>query len=355
MYKNHFCKFVLLILLIVACRQEISHSPLHFTGYEGNPILSTGGPGSWDELTLVAPQVYWYDSLFYLFYSAGSLSTGWGVGLATSKDGFYFEKFEGNPILTCDGNGYDASGVGGPILLIHDSIWTMYFGAAELIRWGPGESICRAMARKITGPWIKDVKPILKTGSIGEWDAGFILPSSLIEMEDGSYRIYYTAGGGDFQGGVITYTGLASSVDGITWKKYNDPFTHQHPFEESDPVLPLGEKSEWDSYGSWSSFVYKNHEGYCMYYTGLIYKDGNQECSIGFAWSKDGIHWEKFQDNPIFGVEDDPYLTTIPERAIIEDSWLVFRDTICYMYYDYGVIVGKIGVATAVLEQAADH
>ena len=354
MYKNHFCKFVLLILLIVACRQEISHSPLHFTGYEHNPILTPGEPGSWDELALIGPQVYWLDSLYYMFYQGMNQSVKMSVGLATSKNGIDFEKYEGNPILSPDGEGYDAWLVAGEILLHHDSIWTMYFGAGELIRYGPGQSIGRATADIITGPWIRDEKPVLKTGSIGEWDEGFIYPSSLVQLEDGTFRIYYT-GGGDFQRELLTHTGIAVSSDGKNWIKYNNPETSQHPFAESDPVLPLGEKSEWDSYGSWSSFVYKNHEGYCMYYTGLIYKDGNQECSIGFAWSKDGIHWEKFQDNPIFGVEDDPYLTTIPERAIIEDSWLVFRDTICYMYYDYGVIVGKIGVATAVLEQAADH
>jgi predicted GH43/DUF377 family glycosyl hydrolase len=239
--------------------------------------------------------------------------------------------------------------VAGLVLLNHDSNWTMYFAAGELIRFGPGQSIGRATAEKITGPWIRDEKPIITTGSMGEWDAGFIFPDSFIKMKDGTYRMYYT-GGGDFQGEVITYTGMASSPDGITWKKYNDPATHQHPFEESDPVLTSGNKKDWDSHGSWCAFVYKMSADYHMYYTGSNFNNGYSESSIGFAYSSDGIHWEKYAENPVFTVKDDPFSVNAIRDTIIEGSWLVFQDTLCYMYYDYGVIVGKIGMATAVLK-----
>jgi sucrose-6-phosphate hydrolase SacC (GH32 family) len=271
------------------------------------------------------------------------------VGLATSKDGYHFEKYADNPILAPDGTGYDANLVAGLVLLNHDSNWTMYFAASELIRYGPGQSIARATAERITGPWIRDEKPIITTGSMGEWDAGFVFPTSFVKMEDGSSRIYYT-GGGDFQGEVTTYTGMASSTDRATWKKYNDPATVQHPFEESDPLLPAGNKKDWDSHGSWCAFVYKMSADYHMYYTGSNFNNGYSESSIGFAYSSDGIHWEKYAENPVFTVKDDPFSANAKRDTIIEGSWLVFRDTLCYMYYDYGVIVGKIGMATAVLK-----
>jgi sucrose-6-phosphate hydrolase SacC (GH32 family) len=336
----------LIILVLVGCRQDNTPVPLKFKAYEHNPILTPGQPGSWDELMIMAPQVYWYDSLFYLFYAASNISNKAAVGLATSKDGYHFEKYEVNPILAPDGTGYDANLVAGCVLLYYDTIWTMYFGAGELIRYGPGQTIGRATAEKITGPWIRDEKPILASGNTGEWDAGFIFPTSFVKMEEGSYRMYYT-GGGDFQGEVITYTGMATSADGITWKKYNDPATHQHPFEESDPVLPIGNKKDWDSHGSWCAFVYKNQAGFNMYYTGSNFNKGYNETSIGFAYSKDGILWEKFTENPVFTVKDDPFSANALRNMIIEGSWLVFQDTVCYMYYDYGVIVGKIGMATA--------
>jgi predicted GH43/DUF377 family glycosyl hydrolase len=334
----------LIVLVFTGCKQDQSPAPLKFKAYEHNPILIPGEHGSWDESTLIGPQVYWFDSLYYMFYSGMNQSGKMSVGLAFSKNGIDFRKNEGNPILFPDGEGYDAWLAAGEILLQHDGVWTMYFGAGELIRYGPGQSIGRATAEKLTGPWTKGEEPILATGSFGEWDEGFIFPSSLTRLKDGTLGIYYT-GGNDFQGELIIHTGLAVSSDGITWTKYDNPETRQHPFAESDPVMTATNITDWDSHGSWGPFVYESWEGYNMYYSGSRFKNHNQECAIGFAWSKDGIHWERFQGNPIFGIEDDPYLTNISERVIIEDSWLVFRDTICYMYYDYGVVVGKIGVA----------
>jgi hypothetical protein len=335
-----------IILVCSGCKQDNTPVPLKFKGYEGNPVLSPGEPGEWDELMLMTPQVYWYDSMFYLFYAASNISNKVGVGLATSNDGLHFEKYEGNPILAPDSRGYDANLVAGCVLLHHDSVWTMFFGAGELIRYGPGQSIGRARAEKITGPWIRDEKPILTIGTPGEWDAGFIFPCSFIKMEDGSYRIYYTAGG-DFRHGVTYNTGLATSKDMITWKKYNDPATNQHPFAQSDPLMPAGNKKDWDSQGNWCAYVHKFSTGFNMYYTGSNFNNGSQECFIGFAFSEDGINWKKYPDNPVFGIDDDPYADSIRKDGIIEGSWLVFGDSVCYMYYDYGVMVGKIGVATA--------
>ncbi|MEZ5195153.1 MAG: hypothetical protein R2764_01745 [Bacteroidales bacterium] len=339
----------LIILVLSGCKHDNSPPPLKFTAYTHNPILTPGDSGSWDELMVLAPQVYRHDSLFYLFYTASNIVGKAAVGLSTSKDGFHFEKYTGNPILASDGSGYDAYLVAGAILLQHDTGWVMYFGAGELARYGPGQSVGRAIAPEIKGPWIKDEKPLLTTCSMGEWDAGFIFPGSIVELNDGSYHMYYT-GGGDFLGENITHTGMAFSGDGVYWKKYNDPTTGLHPFLESDPVLTAGNKKDWDSHGTWMAFVYNTPEGFNMYYTGTTYIGTLDIGSIGFATSIDGIHWTKYPNNPVYSVKDDPFVANISKQAIIEGSWLVFRDTVCYMYYDYGVVVGKIGVATAVVK-----
>lgn len=352
MIKSFYYLFLFsLVLAPTACIEDQNTAPLKFKGYDGNPILIPGESGEWDEQMLIAPQVYWHDSIFYLFYSAMNKQGRMAIGLATSLDGIHFSKFEGNPVLTTGGSGYDAWLVAGAVLLYHDTIWHMYFGAAELIRYGPGQFIGHATSVScITGPWIKDEKPILTTGSLGEWDGGFIFPASFVRMADGSYRIYYT-GGGDFIRDVVTLTGMAFSVDGINWKKYNDTATSQHPFAESDPVLSAGDKKAWDSHGSWFPVVYEINGSYNMYFTGSTFRNEWQECSIGFATSNDGIRWEQYPDNPVFSVNDDPFAEAYGNDAIIEDSWLVFHDTVCLMYYDYGVKIGKIGVAIAPIDR----
>jgi len=73
-----------------------SPQPLDFKEYEKNPILGADEK-SWDNLALVAPHVVIHNGLFYMFYT-GFVKDGSGaIGLATSANGFNFQKHPGNP------------------------------------------------------------------------------------------------------------------------------------------------------------------------------------------------------------------------------------------------------------------
>jgi hypothetical protein len=189
------------------------------------------------------------------------------IGFATSTDGYTFQKSIKNPVLFPDGDDFAAFSVGAPVIIRQDSIWVMFFNAIEAARWGPGAFVGRAVAWDITGPWIKDELPVLTTGTMGEWDAGYISPCIVVRLTDGSLRMYYY-GGIDFSTNVMNFIGTAISTDGITWIKYNDPATHDFPFKESDPVLLTGEQNEWDGIHVHEAFICMFPEGYWMYYTG---------------------------------------------------------------------------------------
>jgi hypothetical protein len=47
----------------------------------------------------------------------------------------------------------------------------------------------------------------------------------------------------------------------------------------------------------------------------------------------------------VFTNKNDPF--TSGNSTGLQGPWLLFRDTICLMYYDYGTGFGGIGVATA--------
>ena len=57
----------------------------------------------------------------------------------------------------------------------------------------------------------------------------------------------YYSGGQDILLANDWFIGMATSKDGIKWKKYNDPGTSQHPFTESDPVMMTGKAGDWDA------------------------------------------------------------------------------------------------------------
>jgi hypothetical protein len=70
-------------------------------------------------------------------------------------------------------------------------------------------------------------------------------------------------------------------------------------------------------------------------------------CAIGYATSTDGVHWAKYQGDPVLQAMNDPYLTHIGDKSGVENPSILFLDSICYMYYDFPNLEGGIGVATA--------
>ena len=74
----------LIILAISGCKQENAPVPLKFKGYEGNPVLAPGEPGSWDDLYVFCCYVLAYDDTIYLYYTGDSKRGRRALGLATS-------------------------------------------------------------------------------------------------------------------------------------------------------------------------------------------------------------------------------------------------------------------------------
>jgi predicted GH43/DUF377 family glycosyl hydrolase len=174
--------------------------------------------------------------------------------IATSTDGYHFTKYAGNPILIPSETGFDTYGIGSSIVLKDDSMWVMYYNAGDLAMYIPGAYIGRATAQEPKGPWSRSERPVMMRGHKSEWDAGYILPNSILKLENGRYLMYYTAG---------------------------------------------------------TEFA-------------------NRDFGIGMATS---------------GQEDDPFSPDNPDAIGFEYPSLVRMDSVCFMYFDYDVTIGKIGVA----------
>lgn len=315
--------FLIGVIFLASCRQESFPPPLEFKGWEGNPVIVPGERGSWDDLYVIMAFVLEYDDTIYLYYTAYNRAGNRALGLATSTDGYHFTKYPSNPILTGDGEGYDAFGVAQAQVLKADTGWVMYFNGREIAGFSSGPAIGRAMAPSLKGPWIKGKDPVLTTGRKGEWDSDFIYLGPVIKLNDTSYLLYYSAGEHLFPEGDFS-TGIATSKDGSQWIKYNDPSTRDHPFADSDPVLTPDHPGEI----ALICDVVGNKEGYGMYYNG----------ASRYAYSKYGIHWEKYRGKMPYSLEEDPHYRKLGKNADLgmQGNKLLFRDSVCLMYYDYG-------------------
>lgn len=328
--------FTVLLLFATSCLQTTKQAPIQFKAYEHNPILTPGATGSWDDYYIALPNVVFDKGVFNMFYMGANNNGVVSIGLAISTDGYNFAKIDGNPILSADGEGYDAFGVGGPVVIKADSSWFMYFNSIERVDWGPGPYIGMATSKELQGPWFKGDVPVLTVGKRGAWDSGFVFPSSVIRRDDSTLIMYFT-GGTDFTTNENMFIGLAFSPDGKKWKKYNDPATTNPLFADSDPVLITGNKGDWDSEQVWTPCVFKISEGYGMIFGGLITEFDIRLLKAGYASSPDGITWEKYKGNPVFSISPDFTEADHVVEVTFEGPSLVFLDTVCLLFYDYGI------------------
>jgi predicted GH43/DUF377 family glycosyl hydrolase len=195
---------------------------------------------------------------------------------ATSPNGIIWEPYENNPVMLPGSFGsWDAGKVSaGPVIKVGNT-YRMYFNAFrdQYENWYVG------LAFSPDGiNWEKQDEPILE----GEGWHNRIAATD-VTLIGSTYHLY-------FSGWIQPYyysIGLATSADGITWEKYG-----------SQPIL---EKTEtWEGDGVLSASIIKENELYRMVYQGAAYVN----TSFGFAYSTDGINWEKDILNPFFGTQD---------------------------------------------------
>jgi sucrose-6-phosphate hydrolase SacC (GH32 family) len=106
--------------------------------------------------------------------------------------------------------------------------------------------------------------------------------SPSVILDGSTYKMWYT--GTDTTGTGFSQIGYATSLDGITWTKYN-----------GNPVLDVT-ASDWDSNRVGGEEVIKDGATYKMWYTG---SNASNIGRIGYATSPDGITWTKYVSNPV--------------------------------------------------------
>lgn len=323
-----------LITLLPGWNGAMAQEPLDFSSYSGNPVLTHGDPGSYDATMCFLPYALWHEGIFYLYYTGDG-----SICVATSNDGYTFEKFIGNPLLAPSASGFDSYQITQSVIIETGSQWVMYYCGREDPGYGPGNAVGRATSDDLTGPWERMTDPVITVGVAGEWDEGFIAPNGVFPKDTGGFIMFYSASTDFFTG--YWEIGMATSPDGITWTKYNDPATPFPPYADSDPVLKVGSTGEWDEGHAWECTVIFKHGYYEMYYSG----GGPSPGGIGYAWSYDGISWEKWPENPVYSTQYDPYGISIGGNVEVP-SLLIYNETV-FMYYDYGPGPAEIGMATA--------
>lgn len=178
-----------------------------------------------------------------------------------------------NPVLISSNGPYDHLGVSQPVVLYENNQYKMWYTGDQ------GTAVHHVLyAESIDGiSWERPLsEPVLYPGPPDAWDSYSVHPHSILK-EGELLKLFYSAWTNPYGRWDI---GFATSYDGINWEKYPHPI--------------LQGTSGWE-YQVASAAVIKHNETYYLYYTGR----NLPELKIGLATSSDGIHWTRYENNPV--------------------------------------------------------
>lgn len=201
-----------------------SKDGIAWTKYSGNPILQGSVGWEADSIT-DACVIYdngqykmWYTGQKY---GATASQDIWQIGLATSPDGIHWTKYSGNPVLTPGSLGsWDDRRVWRPTVISTGSGYVMYYRGASVIE---GSQAKAGVATSSDGiRWTKTVVLNMPQGSSG-WDSYSRQVSALniggVMKSSDEYVMSYSSIKTQSSPAEI---GLADSHDGINWMPYQD-------------------------------------------------------------------------------------------------------------------------------------
>jgi predicted GH43/DUF377 family glycosyl hydrolase len=201
--------------------------------------------GTWDETTVDFPAVLRENGQYKMWYSSWQNGSTPKLGYATSPDGITWQKYLGNPVLGPGTEPWEADGATYcNVMPVQGGGYKMWYSGFRSQR----DSTAIGYAESSDGIfWQRPLSnPVLTPGSLGEWDDGLLFVGGAgVLFHNGYYYMSYI--GGRNWNDPQWQNGLAFSTDGITWTKYNDTTTTNHPYAESDPVLSPS-PGEWDGH-----------------------------------------------------------------------------------------------------------
>jgi len=248
-----------------------------------------------------------------------------GYALADMNNSFKILEYSKEPVLTLGNLGcFDDNGVTPSWIVDHDGKKYLYY-----IGWNKGSTVRMGL---ITGLAISgndgvtfnrySKAPILERTDNEPYS---ILTGPCVLLDKGTWKMWYVSGIGWVNSDLPRYNiKYAESKDGIKWDRKG--------------VVCIDLKTDENALAR--PCVLKEDGIYKMWYS---YKGDNYR--IGYAESKDGIKWERFDKQAGIDVSKSGH-----DSEMIEYAFVFSHKNIKYMLYN-GNNYGKEGIGLAVLEK----
>ena len=273
-------------------------APLHFEKHAGNPIYGPGKSGPWDKWTNGVSIVPTPDGKKYRMYYSGDVGAGIGFAEASVDDPLTWKEHPASPVLKPRADNWEGNKINQPrVVRVTDIHWRMYYTG-----WGfpgpgkpkpVGSKWAMGIAESFDGgtTWKRwQDEPFLERGDAHSADGGGVCVPMVIKALD-QWMMWYTAVHVSNQGNMKIHLCLATSDDGLHWKKYaNNPvLTDDFSDHRERSVLSrCYVRHDAGVFRMWFSFSTK------------------QNYRIHYAESLDGIRWEHAPNNPVLNASSKP-------------------------------------------------
>ncbi|HHB78513.1 MAG TPA: hypothetical protein ENK85_04700 [Saprospiraceae bacterium] len=349
------------VLMAAFIYGSVGFSQLNFVKYGNNPVLTRHTVfGAWDAIAVSDPQVLWVNDTLRMWYtgvgwlSMSDTSVHQRIGYAWSLDGIDWNPYPNNPVLDKTDNSWDNKGVETPTVLIDPTAPP----SERFKMWYAGQNVSTDLyeigyAYSPDGlHWTKsNQNPVLQVGDSTSWENGYLEGPSVLLVHD-TLRMWYASVDLTGNGSPTDYTGnigYAWSLDGIHWNK--------HP---GNPIFTSYNSTTWDQASVADPHVIFKDGEYRMFYAGL-HTWAQENFKMGYATSKDGIHWSRPVANPVLETgnpgawddEDASYGCAIYNPSIDKyQMWYTGLDTnvlgadLNSFYYDIGYATADVVLST---------
>jgi predicted GH43/DUF377 family glycosyl hydrolase len=255
------------LLLLLTSFASLNWAQTDFTKHPTNPVLErTKVFGEWDAIAASDPHVLYHNDTLKMWYT--------GVGWLSVSDTSVHQRV-----------GYAWS--------LDGTNWTQYAGNPVLDR--------------TMGSW----------DDLGVETSTVLIDSAAPPAE--RFKMWY-AGQNSTTG--VYDLGYAYSPDGLNWTK-----------SSSNPILQIGSPSSWENGFLEGPSVLKVEDTLRMWYASIDLT-GNGSVTdftgnVGYAWSLDGVVWNKHANNPVFSSYDSPSW----DQASVADPHVIYNEGVYQMWY----------------------
>jgi len=267
------------------------------TKYSGNPVLSVGPSGSWDDTHVWQPVVLKDGGGYKMWYRGNDDSNLGRIGLATSADGIGWTKHAGNPVISPT-EAWETNSIVPGAVISNTGTYKMWYTGYD--------SNWIGRIGYATSPdgiaWTKyGANPVMDVGPAGSWEDDDVADPAVLE-DAGIYHMWYRA-----WDGVAARIGQATSINGTAWTR-----------DSANPVLDIGPSGNWDWLNVYSPNAVKIGDEYQLWYSGSTLPSTWQS---GYATSTDGRHWTRQRmivpQGPATAFDDDSadYLSVLVDGS----------------------------------------